>query len=156
MVASIIDKSRTTNIELEKLAQQFKINLNGIYTKDMLKNVIPRKGGYIINMQDSDEGSGTHWISVYNDTDTVNNVNRGLRFTHISLYFDSFGIVPPYEIIDFMAKWSKYAIYSEKQIQNVKFGGCGIYCIHFLRCMQFCKGSSRKKYYTFINKYDSE
>ena len=147
MVNSIIDKSRTTNIELEKLAHRFKINLNGIYTKDMLKNIRPQKGGYIINMQDSDDGNGSHWISVYNDIDNGK---------HISLYFDSFGIIPPYEIIDFMAKWSKYAIYSEKQIQNVNFGGCGLYAIHFIRCMQYCKGSSRKKYYTFINKYDSE
>ena len=149
MVNSIIDKSRTTNTELEKLAKELRINLNGIYTKDMLTHIIPQKGGYIINMQDSDDGGGTHWIGIYNDI--VKQSKTGLK--NISLAFDSFGIIPPNEVIDFMSRWSRDGIYSTKQIQNVNFGGCGQYTLHFLRHMQYGKGMPRIKYNRFIRKY---
>jgi hypothetical protein len=140
----VINKSITTSTELERLARDLRIHLNGIYSKDQLINVKPQKGGYIINMQDSDKGNGSHWIAVY-----LSEYN-GRR---TSAYFDSFGIICPYEVMDFMRKWSNDAIFCNKQIQDVDFGGCGAYCIHFLRHMQFSRGTSRQRYMRFLSKY---
>ena len=79
----------TTNVDLETLAHKMKINLIGIYSKDKL----PKKcyvGGYIVNLEDNDAGSGTHWVSLY--------ITKKKEI----LYFDSFGMPPSREIKEFV------------------------------------------------------
>jgi hypothetical protein len=57
-----------------------------------MKNELPVKikdGNYIINLQSSTQGDGTHWTALIIRNDTA-------------LYFDSFGAPPSTEIIDFV------------------------------------------------------
>lgn len=122
-----------------KLAKKYNIPLNGVYMKNELENMIPNSGGYIINMQDSIDGNGTHWISVYFPKNKKN-----------SLYFDSFGLAPPIAIIKFMLKYSPNIITSDEEIQNINSGFCGQYCLYFLHQMFHNKGSMMNKYNRFI------
>jgi hypothetical protein len=62
-----------TNVDLIRQARELKINLVSVCSKDKLHLIKPRVGGYIINMQNSDMGFGTHWVAsiLYQDNDTM-------------------------------------------------------------------------------------
>jgi len=111
----------TTNLDLTNLAHKMKINLIGIYSK----NKLPQKcyvGGYIINLEDSDDGSGTHWVSLY------------ITQKKEILYFDSFGMPPPREIKVFV-NYKPIAI-NTRTIQNINSTLCGYYCLYFLKYIE--------------------
>ena len=90
------------------------IKINGIYMKDELPSKL-KKGFYVINLQSSNIGNGTHWTALYYSS------------KH-SFYFDPFGFLAPIEIEQ---KLNKYK-YNDKQIQNLKSTACGFYCIAFI------------------------
>ena len=54
----------TSNIDLAKLAKHYKVNLNGVYMKDELVGLTPKLGNYIINLQSTNQGNGTHWTAI--------------------------------------------------------------------------------------------
>ena len=54
---------QTSNFDLEDLAQKYNLPLVGIFSKDELSKQI-QVGSYIINLQDSTEGSGSHWVLI--------------------------------------------------------------------------------------------
>lgn len=56
--------------------------------KNELAGIKPRNGNFIMNLESSTEENGTHWFKL-----TVESSN--------SFYFDSFGVVPPTEVIQF-------------------------------------------------------
>jgi hypothetical protein len=58
--------SLTTDAELFKIADKYSIILNAIVFKDQLYDMEIMKGGYIINMADSDS-MGTHWVAFWVD-----------------------------------------------------------------------------------------
>jgi hypothetical protein len=104
-----------TNIELDEIAKSLGLPIVGVFSKDKLpqKRIV---GSYYINMQDSDDGNGTHWV-----------------FARIfpcgkAVYFDSFGIAKPLEVGDFLAPFKPIA-YSNRHIQDIKSQNCGRYCI---------------------------
>jgi hypothetical protein len=100
---------------LEDLAKKYKLPLVGIYSKDELPNK-KQVGSYIINMQDSTEGSGSHWV-LAKIFDKKN-----------ALYYDSFGMPLPLEVLSFL-KHYKPVPYSNRQIQNIDSSRCGLYVI---------------------------
>ena len=55
-------------------------------------------GAYIINLQNSNDGNGTHWYCLY------------IENKH-AMYFDSYGGPPPKEVVKFF-----------KRKKDVKFG----------------------------------
>ena len=69
---------------------------------------------YIINL-DSKIGPGTHWVSVIIESNRI-------------LYFDSFGRIPPYELINLRSEY----YYNFLQYQPIKSFLCGYYCLYFL------------------------
>jgi hypothetical protein len=89
-----------SDIDIDHILKSQGINLNGIFMKDELPSKLKR-GFYVINLQSSNIGNGTHWTVLY-----YNNRN--------SLYFDAFGFVPPVEVEQ---KLNRYT-YNDKQIQN--------------------------------------
>lgn len=123
-----------TNFELEELAQKHSIPLNTVVCKDQLPP-IARPGGYIVNMQDSHDGNGTHWVCVYIE---------GQR----AAYFDSFGVLPPVEIEQFLKPYQPY-LYSIREIQNIRSSICGYYCLYMLWFM------SRNKKVPFKQRFES-
>jgi hypothetical protein len=83
-----------------------------------MKDELPSKlkcGFYVVNLQSSTVGNGTHWVAFY-----YNSKN--------SFYFDAFGFPAPVEIEQKLKKYK----YNEKQIQNLKSTACGYYCIAFI------------------------
>lgn len=80
-------------------------------------------GTYIINLQDSvDEKRrplpGTHWTASY--------IEKGG-----AVYFDSFGFPPPAQVCDFLRAYRPFAV-NRFQLQNIRSGVCGYYCLYFL------------------------
>ena len=55
-----------SNFDLEKIADDMHLDLIGVFSKDNL----PKErivGSYIINLQDQDDGGGTHWTAFKSD-----------------------------------------------------------------------------------------
>jgi hypothetical protein len=103
-----------SSLDLEQMIRQYGLqdDFNGIYSKDLLPSTLV-KGWYIINLENHDEGNGTHWTCFKITNNKIN------------IYFDSFNFVAP-KIVD--EKIKPY-IYNDKQIQDVTSSACGWYCI---------------------------
>lgn len=104
---------------------------------ELPKKISPDESG-IVNYQIRAQG-GTHWVAYYN-TPKLNYV----------LYFDSFGISPPSQIVKFLKTSKKEILYSTTSIQDPLSSLCGYYCMMFILEME--KGISFVK---FLNKFNS-
>lgn len=103
----------TSSTQLEHICKMLKLPLVGVYSKDTLPDRC-YIGSYIINMEDSDVGNGTHWVLLK------------IFPTKEVIYFDSFGLSVPPLIKDFVK--GKIAT-STRQIQHIDATTCGYYCI---------------------------
>jgi len=103
----------TSSTDLERTAQILKLPLVGVFSKDTLPDRC-YVGSYIINMENSDVGNGTHWVLLK------------IFPTKEVIYFDSFGMSVPPLVKEFVN--SKIAT-STRQIQDIDATTCGYYCI---------------------------
>lgn len=71
----------------------------------------------VVNL-DSCHGSGTHWVCYYKEGNLVD-------------YFDSFGVQPPGELIEYFGKKIKL-YYNSEQVQKVHQIICGHLCLEWL------------------------
>ena len=55
-----------SNFDIIKICKKLKINLIGTFFKDELPQKV-KKGNYIINLQSSTQGDGTHWLALILD-----------------------------------------------------------------------------------------
>lgn len=97
----------------------------GTISKDELPT--PRQFGNkfaVINMQDHDEGDGTHWVMLYNCSPSE------------VIYFDSEGQVPPKSIEKFMDRTKKRKVKNPYRIQELNTDTCGYYCIFVADLLQ--------------------
>lgn len=125
----------TSSIELSKEASKLGINLRGIY----FKNTLPRKieqGSYIINL-DSYPGQGTHWLGLFVDSQGAT-------------YFDSFGVMPPDDVEQFIKKKYKGYRMNTSQIQDIQEGYCGQYVLLFLYYMTHMAPNAAEKFYNLF------
>ena len=108
-----------SNIDIINIIKDMKLDkyFGGIYSKNELPRFLRRKKFYIINLQDSRDGDGTHWTVFY--------CNKPLN----SIYFDAFGFPPPVEI---QKRITPY-IYNDKDIQDWHSEACGWFCIAFIK-----------------------
>ena len=90
---------------------------------------------YIINL-DSKIGPGTHWVSVIIEPNKI-------------LYFDSFGLIPPYELTNLRPKY----YYNFLQYQPINSFLCGYYCLYFLNEFNKLKTDSIKKFNKIIEPF---
>lgn len=135
----------TTDTELTDACRRYGINLVSVCSKDQLpkeRNI----GGYIINMEDSVDAygnfnKGSHWVSCWLEKDK-NKIK--------AIYYDSFGVVPPKSVQEFLKPFRPYA-YNADDIQNIDTGICGYYCFYFLYYMTYYK----KKYPDLDKRYDA-
>jgi len=109
----------TSNTFIEEQCKRLKIQLNGIYSKDEFKNMKPKNGCYVINLQDRLAGNGTHWTCLFIKD-------------RKSVYYDSFGGKILIDIIKFCKKKCKFIKYNIDAIQNLKSNACGYYALYFL------------------------
>ena len=85
-----------TNFEIEDICKQMGLPIVGVFSKDQL----PEKrfvGSYYVNLEDADDGGGTHWVFMRIFPDKK------------AIYMDSFGVLAPIEIKDFLKPFRPYA-----------------------------------------------
>ena len=130
-----------TNFELEDIAENYEFMLNSVLMKDELHTISPKNGNYVINLESSTQGDGTHWLAI---------VLRGKQ----CIYFDPFGILPPTEIIDFCRRIKgSHLAYSTMEIQNIKADTCGWFgCGLFI----YLHNNPNKDLYLASNEYTSQ
>ena len=109
-----------TNLDIDKIMIKCD-NYRGTFSKDMLPKAMNKNESAVVNLQDYFAGNGTHWVCVYNEQKS-NNVE----------YFDSFGLVPPPDVVKYMKTTNKNIIYSDAQIQNIDSILCGYYCLYYI------------------------
>jgi hypothetical protein len=105
-------KNALTNFDIMRIIQSQGVDdFNGVYMKDQLPDKLER-GSYIVNLQSSKDGGGTHWVCLYHTP-------------NFSYYYDSFGFVPPLEIQNKIIPY----IYNDMEIQDIDSTACGFYCV---------------------------
>ena len=138
MFKTINTNNELSNFDIIKIIEDMKLShvFGGVYSKDQLPT-LQRNKFYIINLQDSDAGKGSHW--------TVFFYNKPLT----SIYYDSFGFIAPLLVQE---KITPY-IYNENEIQNYKSSACGYYCIAFIKFLHN-KTDKEKSFLTFLKLFN--
>ena len=113
-----------SNVQIDRYFEPYRKTRDklflGCYSKDELQALTAKAGFAVINMQNSDKGSGTHWVAFY-------------LCRPIGIYYDSFGIVPPIAIKQYMQRVRKRNIFCDTDEQNIKSHLCGYFCVYVLR-----------------------
>lgn len=113
-----------SDADLKYYAKKLNIPLHAVLQKDLFSKFQIKKGAYIINLQNSTVGNGTHWTSlVITDTHAV--------------YYDSFGLSIPTPILKFIikSKAKLKIIYSTDQLQVMDSIFCGWFALYFIYFM---------------------
>jgi len=135
----IIDIIKNRNLEK---------HFGGVYSKDQLPERLPSQAHaselikdkfYIVNLQDHDEGGGTHWTAFYHN------------YPSTSIYFDSYGFIAP---LDVQKRITPY-IFNDGEIQDFNSSACGFYCIAFITFL-YNKTDKEQMYKTFLKLFKLE
>ena len=133
-----------TNIDLEELCKHYKIPLRFCGMKDELPSKKGSSdGNYIINLQSSFQGEGTHWTAL--------NVSG-----NSAAFFDSYGAPPSIEIEQFCKRNKKTLAFNNWIVQDLKSENCGSFCLAFLLFLNrsSCGCSNTKKMNEFVNGFN--
>jgi hypothetical protein len=131
-------KNALSNFDIMKIIQSQGVDdFHGVYMKDQLPDKLER-GSYIINLQSSKDGGGTHWVCLYH-TPTY------------SYYYDSYGFVPPLEVQEKIIPY----MYNDLEIQDINSTACGFYCIAFVLYLNK-KMNIEKAFMEFINLFGKD
>ena len=124
-----------SNFDIIDIIKQLQLDycFGGVFSKDQLPKELIRTKFYIVNMQDHDEGEGTHWVVFY--------YNKPLT----SMYFDSFGFPPPEDVEEVIKEY----IYNDEDIQDLESTACGYFCIAFIKFLHD-KQDKQEAYKTFV------
>ena len=126
-----------SNFDIIDIIKQLQLDycFCGVYSKDQLPPTqeLIRTKFYIVNMQDHDEGEGTHWVVFY--------YNKPLT----SIYFDSFGFPPPEDVEEVIKEY----IYNDEDIQDLESTACGYFCIAFIKFLHD-KQDKQEAYKAFV------
>ena len=109
-----------SNLDIDKIMINC-THYRGTFSKDMLPKRMNKNESIVVNLQDYFAGSGTHWVCVYNE-EKSNTVD----------YFDSFGLVPPIEVIKYVKATNKPLVYNDSQFQDINSILCGYYCLYYI------------------------
>ena len=112
----------TTNLEFDSYYKSQPL-YGGCYSKNQLATKRPGGKFYVINMENSNAGSGTHWVCVFDCLPTV------------SIYYDPFGVDPPPDISKFMKRSGKKTLYSTDDFQELTSENCGRFVALFINKM---------------------
>ena len=119
-----IPETTLSNVDITKYVKILKIkNFRGCFMRDELKNLKPlyTECG-VLNLNLSNE-PGSHWTCWF-------------KSNKDKYYFDSFGLPPPKEVIDYLCS---PILYSTFQLQGMNDTNCGKWCLLVLNKMN--KGS---------------
>jgi hypothetical protein len=105
-----------SNIEINNILKNYK-RFKGCFQKDKINpDMIEPRCYYIVNLQSSEDGDGSHWCCLYA-------FDKNLIF-----WFDPIGFIPPDEIA---SQFNYY--YNEKDLQDFDSTTCGYFCIMFIK-----------------------
>lgn len=111
-----------SNVDIDNYCKHLP-NYGGCLSKNELpKTGLPSKF-FVVNMQDSDKGGGTHWVLLDN------------RAPSAVQYFDSMGEVPPQKVKKLMNGTKKPQVINRFEIQPMGSVTCGWYCIAAARAL---------------------
>lgn len=121
-----------TNFDIEDIAEKDGLDLIGVFSKDMM----PKErvaGSYIINLQNYNDGDGTHWVAckIFDNGKCC--------------YMDAFGFPLPQEINAFLMPFKPIAC-NNREIQYMKSDKCGYFCLAFIK---YFNNFDTKKYDVF-------
>ena len=130
-----------SNFDIINLLKDFKLDycFGGIYSKDQLPKDLTRTKFYIVNMQDHDEGNGTHWTTFY--------YNKPLT----SIYFDSFGFVASTDVENRIKPY----VFNDADVQDYNSSACGYFCIAFIKFLHN-KTDKKEAYKAFLKLFKNE
>jgi hypothetical protein len=114
------------------------VNFSVLSHPDIERKKIGPTENVIINLDESTDQSGTHWVAVCN-----------LKRLGNIIYFDSFGISPSDDIAKYLKSSGKKIVYNNGQIQAISSVLCGYYCIYILD-----KLNQGKSYESILSKFD--
>ena len=113
----VLPNKPLSNIELLEAVRELKIpNFRGVSLRDTLPKKPKKKECGILNLDDT-SGLGTHWVAWYKNGTEKN-------------YFDSYGLQPPNELIDYL---HSPILYNTEQIQPKDQVFCGHLCLYVLK-----------------------
>jgi hypothetical protein len=93
-----------SNFDLEELSEHYAFPLTQVLMKDEMKSLKASKNAnYIINLQSSSQGNGTHWLALVVRDDKC-------------FYCDSFGVLPPKEVITFTKRIENESAYDYNKV----------------------------------------
>lgn len=105
-----------TNVQLIDAAKKLNINnFRGVFLRDELPKRPRTTECGILNLDDS-SGSGTHWVA-------------WMKHANEKLYFDSFGLTPPTELLRYLRS---PVYYNTERIQPDNEVFCGHLCLYVL------------------------
>ena len=103
-----------SNFQLINAAKRLKIpHFRGVFLRNELPNNPKENECGVLNL---DTDTGTHWVAWY-------------KSSHQALYFDSYGIQPPTEIINYL---NQDIYYPTEQVQRGNQVVCGHLCLYVL------------------------
>ena len=106
-----------SNIQLVDAAHKLKIsNFRGVFLRDELPKRPRMNESGILNL-DRSSGDGTHWVC------WIKNGNR-------KMYFDSYGLLPPTEIIKYL---NNNVYYNSERVQPDNQVFCGHLCLYVMK-----------------------
>jgi len=105
-----------SDTEINHILKKYR-RFKGCYFKDKLPEKIEERCYYIVNLQHSQDGNGTHWCLLY------------CIHPNYVLWLDPYGFPPPEEIENRF----KYIYYNHKEIQDYDSTACGYFCIAFIK-----------------------
>ena len=130
-----------SNYEIEDVARHYGINLIDCCMKDELPNIV-KNGYYIINLESSSQGDGTHWTTL-------------IVQPNIAVFFDSFGAPPSTEIVDFVKKRKGiHMAFNNEIIQDLSSDNCGFFCLYLCWFVKNHKGDLVKTTDVFTRLFD--
>ena len=113
----ILPNKPLNNFELEDAAKRLKIpSFRGVFLLDTLPKKLNKKECGIVNY-DKSGGPVTHWVAWYKNGKT-------------KIYFDSYGVQPPIEVIYCLGKPIHY---NTDQAQPAGEVFCGHLCLYVLK-----------------------
>ena len=113
----ILPNKPLSNFKLEDAVGKLKIPcFRGVFLLDTLPKKPNKKECGIVNFDESG-GPGTHWVAWYKNGKT-------------KIYFDSYGVQPPLEVIDYLKRPIRY---NTDQLQPAGEVFCGHLCLYVLK-----------------------
>ena len=113
----ILPNKPLSNFDLEDATRKLKIpSFRGVFLLDTLPRKPNKKECGIVNFDKSD-GPSTHWVAWYKNGKT-------------KIYFDSYGVQPPLEVIHYLGRPIHYNI---DQLQTAGEVFCGHLCLYVLK-----------------------